>query len=161
MYLEQRRSLLFCLWRHSYVVTWIITLLLLQTVGVADLVNLEPLSEDAIIDNLHTRFKHDQIYVSFFPFYVRYSTLLHLPPLRFHCVGGFWDRTQGLLRRWHWQPDALTMHSISQKNNKKSLFRFTSLLGSKSFSDFVSSRDEQYCSSIGAAWRWILNCIRH
>jgi hypothetical protein len=23
-----------------------------------------------------------------------YSTLLHLPPLRFHCVGGCWDRTQ-------------------------------------------------------------------
>ncbi len=27
-------------------------------------------------------------------FYVQYSTLLHLPPLRFHCVGGCWDRTQ-------------------------------------------------------------------
>jgi hypothetical protein len=25
---------------------------------------------------------------------VLYSTLLHLPPLRFHCVGGCWDRTQ-------------------------------------------------------------------
>jgi hypothetical protein len=24
----------------------------------------------------------------------RYSTLLHLPPLRFHCVGGCWDPTQ-------------------------------------------------------------------
>jgi hypothetical protein len=23
-----------------------------------------------------------------------YSTLLHLPPLRLHCVGGCWDRTQ-------------------------------------------------------------------
>jgi hypothetical protein len=22
------------------------------------------------------------------------STLLHLPPLRFHCVGGYWDGTQ-------------------------------------------------------------------
>ncbi len=32
-------------------------------------------------------------FFSFF-FYVRYSTLLHLPPLRFHCVGGCWDRTQ-------------------------------------------------------------------
>jgi hypothetical protein len=29
-----------------------------------------------------------------FSFYVRYSTLLHLPLLRFHCVGGCWDRTQ-------------------------------------------------------------------
>jgi hypothetical protein len=27
-------------------------------------------------------------------FYLRYSTLLHLPPLRFHCVGEIWDRTQ-------------------------------------------------------------------
>ncbi len=26
--------------------------------------------------------------------YVLYSTVLLLPPLRFHCVGGFWDRTQ-------------------------------------------------------------------
>ncbi len=25
-------------------------------------------------------------------FYARYSTLLHLPPLRFHWVGGRWDR---------------------------------------------------------------------
>ncbi len=29
-----------------------------------------------------------------FYFYVRSSTLLHLLPLRFHCVGGCWDRTQ-------------------------------------------------------------------
>ncbi len=29
-----------------------------------------------------------------FSFYVRYSTLLHLPPFRFHCVGGCWDRSQ-------------------------------------------------------------------
>jgi hypothetical protein len=27
-------------------------------------------------------------------FYVLYLTLFHLPPIRFHCVGGFWDRTQ-------------------------------------------------------------------
>jgi hypothetical protein len=27
-------------------------------------------------------------------FYVLYSTLLHLPPLRLQCVGGCWDRTQ-------------------------------------------------------------------
>ncbi len=32
--------------------------------------------------------------ISFFFKYVLYSTLLHLPPLRFHCVGGCWDRTQ-------------------------------------------------------------------
>jgi hypothetical protein len=41
-------------------------------------------------------------------FYVFYSTLLHLPPLRFHCVEGCWDRNRPrLLRLWHWQSDAL------------------------------------------------------
>jgi hypothetical protein len=30
----------------------------------------------------------------FFFMYVLYLTLPHLPPLRFHCVGGCWDRTQ-------------------------------------------------------------------
>jgi hypothetical protein len=33
--------------------------------------------------------------VGFFKFFfVPYSTLLHLPPLRFHCAEGCWDRTQ-------------------------------------------------------------------
>ncbi len=27
----------------------------------------------------------------------------YLPLLRFRCVGGHWDRTQALLRLWHWQ----------------------------------------------------------
>jgi hypothetical protein len=27
-------------------------------------------------------------------FLVHYSTLFHLPPLRFHCVGGCWDRIE-------------------------------------------------------------------
>jgi hypothetical protein len=35
-----------------------------------------------------------EIFLDFYILYVRYSTLLHLPPLRFHCVGGCWDRTQ-------------------------------------------------------------------
>jgi hypothetical protein len=30
----------------------------------------------------------------FYFFIVLYSTLLHLPPLRFHCADGCWDRTQ-------------------------------------------------------------------
>ncbi len=39
-----------------------------------------------------------------FIFSVLYSTLLHLPPLRFHCIGGCWDRNQdscvfGIVRR--------------------------------------------------------------
>ncbi len=33
------------------------------------------------------------IFLDFF-FYVMYPTLLHLPPHRFHCVGGCWDQTQ-------------------------------------------------------------------
>jgi hypothetical protein len=33
-------------------------------------------------------------FIHFLFFYLRYSTLLHLPPLRFHRVGGCWDRTQ-------------------------------------------------------------------
>ncbi len=48
-----------------------------------------------------------------FSFYVLYSTLLHLPPLRFHCVGLSKSRRMmgsnpGLLWLWQWQPDALT-----------------------------------------------------
>ena len=39
--------------------------------------------------------------------YVRYSTVLHLPPLKFHCVRGWGDQTHRLLLLSHWQPDAL------------------------------------------------------
>ncbi len=43
---------------------------------------------------------------SFFDYFVvLYLTLLHLPPFGFHCVGGFWDRTQDF---GNCQPDALT-----------------------------------------------------
>jgi hypothetical protein len=34
------------------------------------------------------------ICLDFFLCTILYSTLLHLPPLRFHCVGGCGDRTQ-------------------------------------------------------------------
>jgi hypothetical protein len=34
----------------------------------------------------------DKLRSTFFSIYL--STLMHLPPLRFHCVGGCWDRTQ-------------------------------------------------------------------
>jgi hypothetical protein len=33
-------------------------------------------------------------FLDLFSFNVRYSTQLHLQPLRFNCVGGSWDRTQ-------------------------------------------------------------------
>ena len=42
---------------------------------------------------------------SFGFFSVLYSTLFHLPPLRFHCVGGCWDRL-------HWLSDA---HALSAR----------------------------------------------
>ena len=38
--------------------------LLENTVGVSDACLLEPLTEDAFIENLRKRFHHDQIYVS-------------------------------------------------------------------------------------------------
>ncbi len=38
------------------------------------------------------------LFLSFFPFFflcaLFNSTLLHLPPLRFHCVRGYWDGSQ-------------------------------------------------------------------
>ncbi len=42
-------------------------------------------------------------------FYSVYSTLLHFPPLRFHCIGGcMLGSNPGLLRLSHRQSDALT-----------------------------------------------------
>jgi hypothetical protein len=38
-----------------------------------------------------------------------YSTLLHLPPLRYNCVGGMLGSNPGLLRLWHGQSHALTI----------------------------------------------------
>ncbi len=43
----------------------------------------------------HVRFWHLRGWrLQLLIFYVLYLTLLHLPPPRFHCVGGCWDRTQ-------------------------------------------------------------------
>ncbi len=41
-------------------------------------------------------------------FFVQYSTLLHLQPLRFHCADGCWDRTQDRCNWCIWRSDALT-----------------------------------------------------
>ncbi len=38
--------------------------------------------------------------------FVQYSALLHLPPLRFHCADGCWDRTQD---RCNWCIDSQTL----------------------------------------------------
>jgi hypothetical protein len=42
--------------------------------------------------NVTVRYSVTEGFLEFF--YVLYSTLLHLPPLRFHCDGGCWDRTR-------------------------------------------------------------------
>jgi hypothetical protein len=43
----------------------------------------------------HVRFGHLRGWrLQLLIFYVLYLTLLHLPPPRFHCVIGCWDRTQ-------------------------------------------------------------------
>jgi hypothetical protein len=53
-----------------------------------------------------------QIFKFFFNIYVRYSALLHLPPLRFHCVGGSWDRTQTVATTALAVRRPITMHRI-------------------------------------------------
>ncbi len=52
------------------------------------------------------RFEYVYFYFHFFP--VPYSTLLHLPPLRFNCFGGCWGTNPGQQWLWHWLSDALT-----------------------------------------------------
>jgi hypothetical protein len=46
-------------------------------------------------------------------FYGLYSTLLHLPPLRFPCVGGGWDQTQDWCDFWHYLLVRRSNHSLS------------------------------------------------
>jgi len=46
-------------------------------------------------------------------FFVLYSTLLHLPPLRFHCADGCWDRTQDSCN-WCIGSQTLTIARLSQ-----------------------------------------------
>jgi hypothetical protein len=48
---------------------------------------------------------------------IRYSTLLHLPPFRFYCVGGCWDRTQGVAtQRFYSFTSTLLRNSFQQKS---------------------------------------------
>jgi hypothetical protein len=56
----------------------------------------------------------------FLIFSYRYSTLLHLPPLRFCCVRGCWDRTQDCLRFQHRQPDAPNHSARSHPHSARS-----------------------------------------
>jgi hypothetical protein len=62
----------------------------LGLVLVLDLAHLRPTAPSDI--TTVTNFKQGD-FLKFF-YYVLYSTLLYLPPLRFNCVGGCWDRTQ-------------------------------------------------------------------
>jgi hypothetical protein len=59
----------------------------------------------------------------FFLFFVLYSALLHLPPLRFHCADECWDRTP--LQLVHWQSDALTTKLDLIFCPKKVVMRFS------------------------------------
>jgi hypothetical protein len=56
---------------------------------------MRPLDEASLRRRVSDRWvlKHFFVFY-FFIFSVIYSTLLHLPPFRFHCVGGCWDLTQ-------------------------------------------------------------------
>jgi len=67
-------------------------------------------------------------------FYVLYSTLLHLAPLRFYCVGGCWDRN----------PSTLATVALAVRKsyaifcnilNVKMLFKFT--VETKMFFQFI------------------------
>ncbi len=56
--------------------------------------------------------------------YVLYSTLLHLPPLRFHCVGECWDRTQescdlGIFKIEHRQEGIFLWRTHEQRQEEK------------------------------------------
>jgi hypothetical protein len=58
-------------------------------------------------------------------FFIQLSALLHLPPLRFHCADGCWDRTHDRcnLCNVHWQPDALTTRIDLIHNYRLDLIR--------------------------------------
>jgi hypothetical protein len=52
----------------------------------------EFLKEDCDMTAIEAKGKCTEYIAAHF-FYGRHSTLRHLPPLRFYCVGGCWDRT--------------------------------------------------------------------
>jgi hypothetical protein len=61
-------------------------------------------------------------------FSILYSTLLHLPPLRFHCVGGCWDRTSELAVMQTLHPPRLDLiHQPPPLKRKKDDLSFTTL----------------------------------
>jgi hypothetical protein len=47
-----------------------------------------------VVTGIALLIKYVQITTVYSLFITIFSTLIHLPPLRFHCVGGCWDRTQ-------------------------------------------------------------------
>ncbi len=67
------------------------------------------------------QFKHKKEAVILGFLKVLNSTELHLPPLRiplWRSLGGCWDRTQDCCDFWHWQLEALVMHSANISSNK-------------------------------------------
>jgi hypothetical protein len=51
-------------------------------------------------------------------FYVLYSTLLHLPPLRFHCVGGCWDWPQWAVDNCVWEDLSFIIVAVHTKSKQ-------------------------------------------
>jgi hypothetical protein len=66
---------------------------------------MEPSSVSDIVPYLGT--VSNRVIFRFF-LYVLYSTLLHLPPLRFHYIGRMLETNPGQLQLWHRQSNALT-----------------------------------------------------
>jgi hypothetical protein len=115
--IEKRTALFCCRCSFPYLLVFLLFVwqvqLCLYSVGGCEMEkNGRSFSRSMNLNNIISRFPHDSYYIYiliiFLPvkgsetcfcsmclniFYIRYSTLLHLPPLRFHCVGEYW-RTQ-------------------------------------------------------------------
>jgi hypothetical protein len=63
---------------------------------------LKRMKRDWVFQQLLTRISIF-LFVFCFVLKVLYSTLLHLPPLRFYGVRGYWNSNPGLLPLWHCQ----------------------------------------------------------
>ncbi len=85
-------------------------------------------------------------------FYVRYSTLLHLPPLRILCVGACWERTQdccdfGLT-------DRRSNHSARSHPLAVPVQRENCLIFSSQEKGFIHKRSWLNCFSRPPSWLW-------
>ncbi len=78
---------------------------------------------------------------------VLYSTLLHLPPFRFHCVGEYWDWTHDCCDSCHWQSGVPT--TLPDLNFTCNLMRNYSMPVGKYCLEFQNANDvlkEKICN---------------